>query len=253
MLGSSWSIDGEGALCSCRVGCGNGCLGGSGVVAKYFVGLLLVLLVAIGWFVYHNPDWFRLSSVSISGDFVQLSERDLMDKVRPMLVGSLWQIEVGKIRKRLQAEPWVKRVLVKRQLPRHLVIKVRERVPVAVWGKDALLDQSGEIFRPGNGTDWSKTLPTFSGPEQKVKQVLLRCQHFRESLSARGLTLTGCDVNGRGAWHLQLTQGVDIILGAQDIEQRFALFSQVYEHLLIKFPRGFSRVDMRYQHGLVVS
>ena len=73
-------------------------------MAKYFVTLLLGLLIAIGWFVYKNPAWFHLSSVSISGDFVHMSKQEVMAKVKPMLVGNLWQINVRKMQKTLQDE-----------------------------------------------------------------------------------------------------------------------------------------------------
>jgi cell division protein FtsQ len=218
-------------------------------LGKLFSVLFLVLLGAIGWFICEHPEWFELESVKFSGDFVHLSEADLADRVAPLLVGSLLRLDVVAIGETLQAEPWVERVVVKRHLPKRLVIKVKERVPVARWGDHALVDSRGDVFSPQHVEDFPGELISISGDERDVQAILAKCMLFRERLSL----LEGCHVDGRGSWRLQLSGGVAVMLGRHDMVARAGVLADIFGRLKKRFPRAIKRIDMRYQHGLVLA
>jgi cell division protein FtsQ len=72
---------------------------------------------------------------------------------------SIWRVNPQAIEKRIARHPWVKRVLVRREFPRRVVIEVEEREAkaIAALGKLYYVDGEGYIFKPveaGERTDY---------------------------------------------------------------------------------------------------
>jgi cell division septal protein FtsQ len=62
---------------------------------------------------------------------------------------NLWKIEPATIEKKVAKHPWVRRVLVRREFPRRVVIEVEERKPKAIvaMGKLYYVDADGILFK----------------------------------------------------------------------------------------------------------
>jgi len=62
---------------------------------------------------------------------------------------NLWDIEPADIEKRIVKHPWVRRVLVRREFPRRVVIEIEERKPKAIVaiGKLYYVDADGVLFK----------------------------------------------------------------------------------------------------------
>jgi len=72
---------------------------------------------------------------------------------------SIWRVDPVAIEKKVARNPWVKRVLVRREFPRRVVIEVEEREAkaVAAVGRLYYVDADGYIFKPvepGERTDY---------------------------------------------------------------------------------------------------
>ena len=62
---------------------------------------------------------------------------------------NLWRIEPATIEKKIAKHPWVRRVLVRREFPRRVVIEIEERTPRAIVaiGKLYYVDSDGVVFK----------------------------------------------------------------------------------------------------------
>lgn len=85
---------------------------------------------------------------------------------------NIWKIELAGIEKKVAKHPWVRRVLVRRDFPRRIVIEVEERTPRAIvaLGKLYYVDAEGMIFKEvGAGENVNFPLLTGLRAEQLAK------------------------------------------------------------------------------------
>ena len=59
-------------------------------------------------------------------------------------------------------------------------------------------------------------------------------------------------MDGRGAWTVEFTQGVELKLGNKDTEGRVTRFVRLYPRLEQNDVRKVKRIDMRYANGVAV-
>jgi cell division protein FtsQ len=81
---------------------------------------------------------------------------------------NIWKIEPAAIEKKIARAPWVRRVVVRREFPRRVVIDVEERIPKAIvaMGKLYYVDGDGVIFKEvGDGENVQFPLLTGFRPE----------------------------------------------------------------------------------------
>jgi cell division protein FtsQ len=62
---------------------------------------------------------------------------------------NIWQIEPAMIESKVVKHPWVRRMLVRREFPRRIVIEIEERTPKAIvaMGKLYYIDSEGVVFK----------------------------------------------------------------------------------------------------------
>jgi cell division protein FtsQ len=62
---------------------------------------------------------------------------------------NIWRIEPAAIEKKIATHPWVRRVLVRREFPRRVIIEIEERSPKAIvaMGKLYYVDSDGVVFK----------------------------------------------------------------------------------------------------------
>jgi cell division protein FtsQ len=103
--------------------------------------------VAARRFIVENP-YFAVREIQVrGGDKVRGNEIISMAGLRHGM--NLWNIEPAKIEKKVSKHPWVRRVLVRREFPRRVVIEVEERRPKAIVaaGKLYYVDADGVLFK----------------------------------------------------------------------------------------------------------
>jgi cell division protein FtsQ len=117
---------------------------------------------AVGAFVLES-DYFSVREIQVRG----------VERVRGVeliaLAGlkhgmNIWKIDLVAIEKVFAKHPWVRRVLVRREFPRRVIIEVEERTPKAVLAMGQLyyVDSDGVVFAPMGNRD-KLELPLITG------------------------------------------------------------------------------------------
>ena len=138
---------------------------------KILVGLAIMCIGFVGFLVCRHwacqSDLFRICQVLVKGcdhvtedEILQLSDVTARD--------NLLSLDLKSIATSIEAHPWIHTVEVKKKLPDHLIIKIKERTPVALLNSDKiyLLDKQGKIIDELS-TEEPYSLPIITGIDPK--------------------------------------------------------------------------------------
>ncbi len=192
-----------------------------------------------------------IRTVQIHGEIHHHTREELQALVVPFTSWGWLRLPAERLQGRLEELNWIASAQVRREWPLDVSIEITERRPVARWGRQALLDESGEAFDPGGPIN--RTLPLLQGPEGKEKVMLERYRAFSARLGARSLALDELILDARGAWRLELRDGPQLRLGAESIDLRLQRALLALDELAGEPGSEIAYMDLRYPNGLAVA
>jgi len=213
----------------------------AGVAAGFAVAALLLMLAL------DRP----VRRVLIEGAFQRVSPPEIETAVVEVVRGGLASVDLDRVRERVERIDWVDRAVVQRRWPDAIRVVVTEQVAAARWNEAGLLNARGELFLR-NARYVPPELPLLQGPqgsEGPVAQLYLEAQG---RLLEAGLRLTGVRLDERGAWQVELANGVVVKLGRQFVDERLERFIRLASPLVAKRLAEIAYVDMRYTNGFSV-
>lgn len=209
---------------------------------------------AVVWLSYHFSVEMLdqpITSISIEGSFLRVSALQIEEAVSDELDTGFFSANLKTIQDKLVELAWIDEASVARRWPGKLVINVTEQIPAAIWGDSGLLNTRGDLFVT-DARHVPAELPRLSGPEGQSSIVAQRYLMMREQLIPFGLDLRQIDLDARGAWRMQLGNGVDIRLGRRDVDARAQLFLDVAANIISSREAEIEFVDMRYSNGFTI-
>ncbi len=189
--------------------------------------------------------------VRVEGAFQRVSPPEIESAVTEVARGGMVSVDLDRVRARIERIDWVDGAVVSRQWPDTLRVAVVEQVAAARWNDGGLLNARGELFIR-NARFVPPELPLLQGPdgsESAVAQLYLEAQG---RLVEAGLRLTGVRLDERGAWELQLGNGLIVRLGRSAVTDRLDRFVRLASPMVAKRAAEIDYVDMRYTNGFSV-
>jgi cell division protein FtsQ len=192
-----------------------------------------------------------IAQVDVGGKFQRVAPVQIEEAIAPFRGAGFLSADLDALRTALEAIAWVDRVRVERRWPDSLHVFITEHVPAARWGERGLMNTRGELFlREAHYIP--PELPQLLGPEGTESQVAQLYLETFPRLLAIGMRLTRVELDPRGAWQLQLANGVIVRLGRQDTHARLERFLRVAGPLIAARAGEVSYVDLRYSNGFAV-
>ena len=218
------------------------------IASPILAGLLLCTVAALSL-----PGLNRLPirTVEIHGELHHVTKEELQALIKPFTSWGWLRLPATRLQHRLEELNWVASAQVRRQWPLAVSIVIAERRPIARWGRDALLDESGEAFDPGGPIN--RTLPLLLGSEGTEKVMLNRYRAFSVRLGARSRALDELRLDPRGAWHVYLRDGPRLRLGADSIDLRLERALVALDELGGEQGAEIAYLDLRYPNGFAVA
>ena len=214
------------------------------------LGVPLVLgggALAVGW-VLDQP----IETVSVAGRFQRVAPGDVERVVKTEVHGAgLLSVDLAAVRRAIHTLPWVDAVSVQRAWPRGLDVLVIEQTAAARWGERGLLNTRGELF-DSEERHIPAELAQLSGPTGKESVVAQRYLAAEGRLLQAGLRLTAMRLDARGAWEIDLANGVTVRLGRRQVDERFEKFMNTALKLVTQRGEDIAYVDMRYTNGFAI-
>lgn len=214
--------------------------------------LLFVLLISGAGLYLKQVDTLPILRVTVDGEFKHTDKDALVKAVTPYAKGGFVSVDVARIRQAGEALPWVKIIQVKRVWPDGLHLVVEEQEAIALWGNDALVNNQGDLFFPAK-TSFPEGLVQLNGPKGSSSLVAKQLSEVSQRVSSLGLQVQQIAMNERRAWTIQFSNGVNVMLGRTDSEQRLQRFVDAFSTVLQPYKNSIKAVDMRYTNGLSVA
>ena len=189
--------------------------------------------------------------VVLEGAFKRVSPPEIESVVTEHAHGGLASVNLAQIRSRVEAIDWVDNAVVTRVWPDAIKVVLTEQVAAARWNDVGLLNARGELFLR-KARYVPPELPLLEGPEGSEGAVAQLFIEAQGRLLEAGLRLTGVRLDERGAWELELTNGLQVRLGRQAVKDRLERFIALASPMVAKRVAEISYVDMRYTNGFSV-
>lgn len=193
----------------------------------------------------------QVMAIDVKGELVGENRTALERSAGKWIGRSFFATDLSDIKESLEQRPWVESAAVKRVWPDRLQIDVREKKPLAYWNSNRLVSRNGELFAPPN-PEVAGRLPRLAGPDERVKEVIDMARTMSDTLTGHNLGFAGLSLEQRGAWTLTLANGIEVVLGRDQVEARFERFVTVYQERLASRSDEVRRVDARYSNGVAV-
>ena len=193
-----------------------------------------------------------IESVAITGRFQRVSPHEVERAVKETTRrAGLVSVDLAAVRAAVKRLPWVDTVSVERSWPHALTVGIVEQVAAARWGDDGLINTRGELFA-SDARHMPLELPRLSGPDGSEATVAERYLAMHGRLLEAGMRLTALRLDARGAWELDLDNGVTVRLGRKRVDERFETFMATALKIVAQRATDIAYIDMRYANGFAI-
>ncbi len=210
----------------------------------------LAALAALGLLLALGLDQ-PVRSIVIDGPFQRIAAVEVEQAARGSLQGGFVSADLDLLRRSVEALAWVDRARVQRLWPDRVRVEIVEQQAAARWGEDGLLNTRGELFATGV-RHVPPELPRLDGPPGTEWQVAQRYLAIQERLVEQGLRVAALRLDARGAWELDLSNGVTVRLGRRQVDERMDRFIEIGAQVIAGRAADIHYVDMRYSNGFSV-
>ena len=210
-------------------------------------GAIVATLIVVFW-ALDQP----IRTVEVTGRFQHVAPADIEQIVARQVRGQgLLTVRLAAVSQAIHTLPWVDAVSVERDWPHGLSVLVVEQVAAAAWGHDGLVNSNGVRFATGVSR-LPAGLARLSGPEGSEAEVTQRYLAMQRRLAEASLTITALRLDPRGAWQLDLANGITVRLGRSQVDERFEKFMSAALRIVERLAGAISYIDMRYTNGFAV-
>lgn len=192
---------------------------------------------------------FKLRSVQLTYAPQKVDLNQVNQLVKRTIGGSFFTVDLEQTRQSFEQLPWVRKVSVRRHFPWSLEVTLEEHVPMARWNGVALVNTFGEVFAGQS----ELLLPEFNGEPDTSIQVASMYVELGKQLGALHRSVAQISLTPRFAWQLKLDDGMQLMLGREQVQQRMERFVAVYPYSLASMARKVNYVDLRYRNGFAVN
>jgi len=237
---------------------------------KGLIVILCLILITIVFLGFAANQWrhnFSVKQTDVDGNII-LSDEEILQLANIPDSAGLYDLDLRLMRERILQQPYIKDVVINRELPSTLKIKVTERRPVAILNNTNLLylDQEGYVLPHTSSRDIFD-LPIISGltppidanPGEKIElteiqtamEIFSVAQEVNEELYH---FISEVDLNNRRDILIYSAEwGVPIIFGRGEALRKLVYLDAFLKQYAIK--RGLANIiyiDLRFDKQVVV-
>ena len=208
---------------------------------------LAATLVVGSYFLLDVP----LRSIELQAPLQRVTQIQAEAAIRGAIDGGFLSTDLAGVQHALEDLPWVDHARVRRVWPAGLSVSITEQIAAARWGESGLLNTRGELF-VADTRQLPAELPLLIGPIGTEQQVMRFYLEFQGRMLPLNLRIGGVTLDPRGAWRVELVNGVELRLGRELPEQRMERFLRAAAPIVSARARELRYVDLRYSNGFAL-
>jgi len=193
-----------------------------------------------------------IAKVSVRGELTYVDQQAVQARMAPFVEASFFKVDLDALRHDLEQMPWIAHVEARRVWPDQVMVRLDEQLPIARWGDEALLNNNGQAFAPDDLTQYEH-LPQLYGPKRAQQRVMQQYQLLSQMLRPLGFSIARLELRARGSWFVTTKQGVELLLGRDQVIEKMRRFTAIYQQELAQESEKIARIDLRYANGLAVT
>ena len=193
-----------------------------------------------------------IAKVSVRGELTYVDRQAVQARMAPFVEASFFKVDLDALRHDLEQMPWIAHVEARRIWPDEVMVRLDEQLPIARWGDESLLNNNGQAFAPDDLTQYEH-LPQLHGPKRAQQRVMQQYQMLSQMLRPLGFSIARRELRERGSWFVTTKQGVELLLGRDQIIEKMRRFTAIYQQALVQESDRIARIDLRYANGLAVA
>lgn len=220
-------------------------------LARVAVGLSCIFLGIYGQQELKQVGFMPIEIVSLTDHLEYVDRNKLKDLIAKEAEQGFLGLRIGHLKEEVQSLPWVKNVSVQRVWPRKLAIGIVEQQPLARWQDEYIVVTDGTLIN----SDYNfEDLPDFYGQDRKqLSKMIDVYMLLLSNLKPIGIAVNRLEIMPDQGWRAMLDNGIDLIIGRNEIEERLARFVVAYQSKFSIENKDVSIVDLRYTNGLAVA
>ena len=193
-----------------------------------------------------------VAEISVESNFDYVDRRGAMNLINNTLRQNFLSENLQALKIGLESDPWIEHVVLSRQWPDHLHVKIIEQAPIARWSDTGFVNYRGELVEVDD-IERLQHLPLLAGPTDDAAEVLKQYQAIAKLLRKYDLEIASLMKSQHHRWTVELTNGWQINIGKGQLMEKMQRFSVVLKnHLPTDKKDAVAVIDMRYQHGVAV-
>jgi cell division protein FtsQ len=211
-----------------------------------------------------DSNYFKVDTVQVE-NHQRLSQDEIVALSDVRIGHNIFELDLERIGRKIEENPWVYKTKVQRLFPRTLVIRVEERIPKAVINLDYLyyIDETGDIFKVLEAQD-SLNFPVVTGLERK--DLVDRPEEMRKRLEGVGGLID--ELAGRqvfsladvSEFHLEAmgeivlytcSGGVPVRMGMGDYHAKLDRLEKIYGELKPRL-RALKYIDLNIMDKVII-
>ncbi len=191
-----------------------------------------------------------VEEIEISG--IQNSDEKIVNNITKLIYGKPTIFtDIEGIKKHIEGIDWVESAEVRRNYPDKIFIKVKERIPFAMWQNDSeisLINEKGHVITKQNLNKF-KGFPLVIGPDAPIHaEELLKVINSDLEISKR---VTAATRIGMRRWNILVDGRIDILLPEADFKLAWEKLIKLQKIRNI-LDRKISMIDFRDKDRLII-
>lgn len=211
----------------------------------------LLFLLAGSAYLYQLDTLLPIKKIKLTGTFEHIAQEDVESVLEAYVGEGFFSLDIHELQRLLSEKPWTESVSIRRVWPDRLDISIVERKPIARWDERHLLSDKAIVFAAD--TAEFRQLPLVHTGNGQTASLLNRYYQLDQRFETLGEKLVSLRQDSRGALDIELSDGLVIKVGREQIEHKIRRLITIYQQQILPRRAEIRQLDLRYSNGFAVA